>query len=151
MPISSSSHVTYEEISRLRVYHVRFDPYYLWHRSYAHQFAFPFADAVTLSSPGVGVVGGPGDHRRSSGIASRASRNVLTTTLFYRFAKRHVVTFDRPYVYRAARCIMRVYGCVCMLIRHGRVGLASNIFGHVSVVLLSTALLPFCPRFLICK
>lgn len=43
------SYVT-SRISRLRVYHVRFDPYYLWHQSYAHQFAFPFADSVTLSS-----------------------------------------------------------------------------------------------------
>jgi len=56
---------------------------------------------------GVGVVGGPDDHRRSSGITSRAFRNVLTTSgLFYRFAKRHIVTFDRSYVYHA--CLLHI-------------------------------------------
>lgn len=57
----------------------------------------PFVDSVTLSSRGIGVDGSD-DRRRSSGITSRACRNVLTTSgLFYRFAERHVVTFDRPY------------------------------------------------------
>jgi hypothetical protein len=83
--------------SQLRIYHGRFDPYYLWHQSYAHQFAFPIRGLGNVIESGVGVVDGPDDRRQSSGIASRASRNVLTTNrLFYRFAERYVVTFDRP-------------------------------------------------------
>jgi len=109
--------------SQLRIYHGRFDPYYLWHQSYAHQFAFPIRGLGNVIESGDGVVDGPDDHRQSSEIASRASRNVLTTNrLFYRFAERYVVTFDRSCYYTYNIC---VYICK---IRDSRVGLIPNSF-----------------------
>lgn len=96
--------------------------------------------------PGVDVVDGPGDHRRSSGIASRASRNVLTTSgLFYRFAKRHIVTFDRSYVYHA--CV-RIY-LYADTRRQGRVSIK-----YIRYILFYITLyisVSVCPRFPIYK
>lgn len=121
-----------------------------WHqRATPHQFAFPFAYSVTLSSrASASSSAGPVIIGRSSGIASRTSRNVLTTNgLFYRFAKRQAVTLD-TYIYhiRIVRaCISRVCKNNYMPIRDGRVGLGFEYTRiHVRRIIVYHSLLHLC-------
>jgi len=115
--------------------------------------------SICISIRGLGnviepSVGGPDDHRRSSGIASRASRNVLTTNgLFYRFAKRHVVTFDRSFI--RVSCVRAAY-CACASIsacntRQGRVSfkyIYSDMFIILFYIILYISLFLFAHAFL---
>lgn len=142
------SHVT-SRISRLRVYHVRFDPYYLWHQSYAHQFAFPFADSVKLSSRASASSTGPVI------IVDRAESHLAPLETFWPQADCSIGLLNATsWLLIVHTCIMRACECICTLIRDDRVGLASNIFKYIRYILFYITLyisVSICPRFPIYK
>jgi len=107
----------------------------LAHQSYAHQFAFPFADSVTLSNRASASSAGP------MIIVDQAESHLAPLETFWPQADCSIGLLNATswllIVHTCimhACCILHVCECICMLIRDGRVGLASDIFKYICLL-----------------